>query len=67
MNKSTIEKILLKPTEVVEALGLSRSKVYQLLAAREIESIRIGRSVRVPVEAIQAWLAKQREQATKEN
>jgi len=43
-----IEKLLLRPREVAEAIGVGRSKTYQLIASGEIPSIRIGRSVRVP-------------------
>lgn len=57
-NESTLgaNKLLLTPKEVIGALGLSRARVYQLLKARVIPSIRIGRSVRVPVEALREWI-----------
>jgi excisionase family DNA binding protein len=50
------EKLLLTPKDVIGALSLSRAKVYQLLKARVIPSIKIGRSVRIPVEALREWI-----------
>ncbi len=47
-----MEKLLLRPVEAAEAIGISRSKIYELLASGELPSVRIGASVRVPVEAL---------------
>ena len=55
------EKLLLRPTEAAEAIGVGRSKVYELLAAGELPSIRIGSSVRVPIDALRAWIAQRLE------
>lgn len=38
-------------------LGISRSKVYQFVAAGEIRSIRIGRLRKIPVAAIDEFIA----------
>jgi excisionase family DNA binding protein len=54
-----MEKLLLRPVEAAEAIGISRSKIYELLASGELPSVRIGASVRVPVEALRAWIAEQ--------
>ena len=40
-------------SQVAEMLGLGRSKTYQLLANGVLPSVRIGGSLRVPVEALQ--------------
>jgi len=45
--------------EAAEAIGVGRSKVYELLASGELPSIRIGGSVRVPVDALQRWIDRQ--------
>ena len=50
------DKLLLRPKEVAEALGFSRSKAYELIGSGEIPSIRIGSSVRVPIEQLKAWI-----------
>lgn len=54
-----MEKLLLRPTEAAEAIGIGRSKMYELLAAGKLPSIRIGASVRVPVDALRAWVERQ--------
>lgn len=56
-----VDRLLLRPTEAAEAIGICRSKIYELLASRELPSIRIGGSVRVPVDALRAWIARQLE------
>jgi excisionase family DNA binding protein len=52
-----MERLLLRPKEAAEVLGVGRSKMYALLAAGEVPSVRVGRSVRVPAEALQHWVA----------
>ena len=54
-----MDRILLRPTEVAEATGLGRSKVYELLASGALPSIRIGGSVRVPVAQLREWIDRQ--------
>ena len=58
-------RLLLRPAEAGEAIGVSRSKAYELIASGEIPSVRVGGCVRVPVEALRAWVARQlQERAT---
>jgi excisionase family DNA binding protein len=52
--------LLLSIQEAGRALGIRRSKMYELIAAGELETVRIGRSVRVPVDAIEAFVARLR-------
>jgi excisionase family DNA binding protein len=52
-----MDKLLLKPAEAAEALGVGRSTIYLLLASGEVPSMRVGRSIRVPVEALRRWVA----------
>lgn len=60
----TNERLMFRPTEFADAIGVSRSKAYELIAAGEIPSCKVGGCVRVPVEALRAWIAAQtREQA----
>jgi excisionase family DNA binding protein len=53
-----VNVVLLRPERAAEVLGIGRSKLYELLAAGEIESVRIGRSRRVPVVAIEEYVAR---------
>ena len=52
------ERLLLKPAEVVEMLGVGRSKVYEMLRTGEIPSIRMGRSIGIPRKALEKWVAE---------
>ncbi len=57
-----MERLLLRPIEAAEAIGVGRSKVYELLASGELPSIRIGASIRVPVDKLREWIARQVEE-----
>jgi excisionase family DNA binding protein len=58
-------RLLLRPAEAAELLGVGRSKMYALLAAGELPSVRLGHSVRVPAEALSKWvLDRTKETAT---
>jgi prophage regulatory protein len=57
-----MERLLLKPVEVTQVLGIGRSLVYELIARKEIPSVRIGRCIRVPAESLQRWLKDQEAQ-----
>jgi prophage regulatory protein len=61
MEKETLARLLLRPAEAGEALGLCRSKTYELIASGAIPSIRIGRNVRVPADALRKWVTDQLE------
>ncbi len=50
-------RMLLRPVEVAEAIGVGRSKVYELIRTGVIPSVRVGSRVRVPTEALRAWIA----------
>jgi excisionase family DNA binding protein len=49
---------LLSVQDLARILGLSRSKVYQLIAAGELQAYRPGGRIRVPVDAVVALLEK---------
>jgi len=51
-----MEKLLLKPLEAAQVLGIGRSLVYELIARKEIPSVRLGRCIRVPAESLRQWL-----------
>ena len=50
-------RLLLRPEEGAEAIGVSRARFYELMAQGQIRSIKIGRSRRVPVSELNAWIA----------
>jgi excisionase family DNA binding protein len=51
-------RLLLTVPEAAEALAISRSKLYELIAAGLIRSVRIDGSRRVPIEALQTYVAQ---------
>ena len=57
-----MEKLLLTPEEAA-ALGICRSKLYELLQAGAIESIHIGASRRIPVAAMVEYVERLRREA----
>jgi excisionase family DNA binding protein len=53
------EKLLLRASEAQRLLSLSRSTIYAMIASGELPSVRIGRAVRVPVDALKQWVERQ--------
>ncbi len=53
-----IERLLLRADEAAEALGISRAKVYEIIASGELPSIRIGKSIRVSKAGLCRWIAE---------
>ena len=59
------KKLLLRPEEVGEALGLGRSQVYNMLRRNELPAIKIVRSVRTPVALLEQWVAERAAEPTR--
>lgn len=53
-------KLLYRPAEAAESLGISRARLYQLLAGGEIGSVKIGVSRRVPAADLDAYVSRLR-------
>ncbi len=56
-----MEKLLLTADEAAGLLGLGRTKVYELMGAGLIESVKIGRSRRVTVTGVYEFLDRLRD------
>ncbi len=56
--------LLHKPEAAAAQLGIGRSKLFELIAAGEIETVQIGRSRRVPADALEDYVARLRRQVT---
>jgi excisionase family DNA binding protein len=52
-----VTRLLLTVPEAAEARAISRSKLYGLIAAGLVRSVRIDGSRRVPVEALETYVA----------
>ena len=51
-----MEKMLVKVAEAADLASISRAKAYELIAAGEWPSVRIGRTIRVPVGRLSIWI-----------
>ena len=47
-----MDKLLLTPLEAAHALGIGRSKVYELLKSGQLRSVHIGSCRRIPRDAL---------------
>lgn len=50
-------RLVLTIEEAAERLGIGRTLMYALVSAGEVESVRIGRLRRVPVDALDTYVA----------
>ncbi len=53
-----VQRLLLTPTEAAQALGIGRSKLYELIAAGVIPSVRIGSCRRIAADALNEFIAR---------
>jgi excisionase family DNA binding protein len=54
---SSRPRIVLTIEEAAECLGIGRTLMYSLVTAGEVESVRIGRLRRVPIDALDRYVA----------
>lgn len=52
-------ELLLRIDVATERLAVSRATLYRMVQRGEIPTVRIGTAVRVPVSALERWLAGQ--------
>jgi len=53
-----MERVLLTPEEAAESLKIGRCKVYDLIRNGDLESIKIGRLRRIPVDSVRCFAQK---------
>ncbi len=58
-----MEKLLLTAIEAAKALGVGRSKVYELMAGGQLGSVKIGKCRRIPANALEAFVTSLRDAA----
>ena len=59
IDEDGLEPLAVRPETGARLIGVSRAKMYQLLAQGAIPSIKIGGSRRIPLEALRQWVAEQ--------
>ncbi|WP_346770434.1 helix-turn-helix domain-containing protein [Sphingomonas sp. AOB5] len=61
-NLSSLAPITVRIPEATRMLGISRSRVYELITSGDIEVIKLGRSTLVPVAGLHALVQRLREE-----
>lgn len=54
---------MLRPTDIAERLGVTASRVYQMISDRVIPAVRVGGAIRIPRAAWDEWLRGRSEEA----
>jgi excisionase family DNA binding protein len=55
-----MDKLLLRPEEVAELIGIGRTKVFALMRTGQLESVRIGTCRRIPTSAVFEYVQRLR-------
>lgn len=63
-DRQPVARLLYRIDEVALAIGVSRSKAYEMVVERDIPSVRIAGCIRVPCAALEALIDKLLTQAT---
>ena len=59
--RETPHKLLVSVEEAAQMLSIGRSLVYKLVLSQQVLSVKIGRTRRIPVFALEAFIARQSE------
>jgi excisionase family DNA binding protein len=51
-----VPKLLLTVPEAAKAMSLSRSKLYELIAARKVRSVKVDGARRIPTDALTEYI-----------
>jgi excisionase family DNA binding protein len=57
------DKLLYRPSEAAQSLGMSRTKVYGLMQAGELASVKVGASRRIPAADLDAFVRRLRSES----
>jgi len=60
-----IEPISVRMPDAVRMTGLSKSKIYQLIASGDIEAAKVGRATVIFVDSLKLFLRSRRKQPTR--
>jgi excisionase family DNA binding protein len=59
---SRLPVLLVRPEDAADALGVGRTKVYELMRSGELRSVKIGGLRRIPATALAEFVAQLEEQ-----
>lgn len=54
-----VEKMVFNMAEFAAVMGIGRSKAWEMTKQPGFPTVRLGRRVVIPIEALKAWLDKQ--------
>jgi excisionase family DNA binding protein len=54
-----VGEMLLTVNEAAARLAIGRTMLYELIARRELRTVKIGRARRIPESAVEDWIARQ--------
>jgi len=57
---TAVGPLLLTVRQVAEMLSVGRTSVYEFIAAVDLETVHIGRSMRIPADSVHALVALRR-------
>jgi excisionase family DNA binding protein len=58
--KSSFQRLLHRVPNAADFIDVSRAQMYKLIDAGEVEVIRVGKSIRVPHDALLAFVERKR-------
>lgn len=58
-----VRKLLYRIPEAVEATGIGRTTLYELIADGRLESVKVGRSRLIPADALERFVDELRQEA----
>jgi excisionase family DNA binding protein len=58
MAETTSERLLLTVEEAAERLGIGKTLAWELVWDGVLPSVRLGRCVRIPLQALEDWIAR---------
>lgn len=56
MEEKLTNRLLLKAEEAAQMLGLGRGTVYAMMNDGTLPTVRMGRAVRIPMDALRRWI-----------
>ncbi len=52
----TVDRLYLRPSEVVKMTGLSKASVFEALWSGDLKGYRVGKAWLIPVDALHEWV-----------
>lgn len=57
---SPVDPICVRINDAARMIGVGRTKLYELIASREVETVKLGRSTRVTTASLRELVRRQR-------